>query len=701
MKDKLRSVLLNYIDNLNKNVDNLNQLLNEIETNEEKLNKVEEIYNLFIEKNERNILNFDKLSKEKYEYIIEDFKVNPELKEKTYFQEDDLSYEGVIYLVKGINEKIPLTLTDNQKEEINKFIDSLENQIEYYNKLIKESKDNIQELEYDSLDILKTHLEKYNQIVKDLDNDNYISDVEEIKVAMDKNDFLLEDVIQLLSFLLKYNAEIYENNLLIKEQKENLEILEEIEEPIEEENIEELEETEPFEESNENIEEESIDESNEKEILIEEDVHEEEKIIEDELEKTEEFDLEEINKNHDDYLINEEEKIEENIEEIEIPTEENLEEESIIDENDIPVVEEVMDDTLTSERLKEILEKNSVIYDNFEKKEELLQCEKDNLEEVLSYLKENKYINIFTQKYDILKKILLTSNIESLRKIIYIVENDLSVDKEDSKQTLNTLYLTMPAIFIDKNIENVFIDNVSFYKNLKLDLMKLYDNHREVYLADTKQLEENYQIIKKYNFNINESNVKYLLMLNNIDQKLDYYVSLKINDPLTNKEFDGNKLIKQYPAKLNTVCDTTIKRAYKAKESNRKVMGSKENSLAGEITNLKVDIINIDDEFNKKFLNNEFINISKEKVEEYKKYLSEKDYRDNIELENIKKYINENRYIINNTIISKPKFDNIYNNLRSKNVSVEEAIEFALGYNTIIEKNDFEKTKDIIIKEVK
>ena len=86
-------------------------------------------------------------------------------------------------------------------------------------------------------------------------------------------------------------------------------------------------------------------------------------------------------------------------------------------------------------------------------------------------------------------------------------------------------------------------------------------------------------------------------MLSNIAEKMDYYVESSYLDKTKDETFDGIAYINNYAVKLNSVTDETIKRLRFASENSKKVFGSKPNSLTGEITNLKVNVLELDDNY--------------------------------------------------------------------------------------------------------
>ena len=111
MQDKLEKILNIKIDAINKNIDNLNYLNEELDKNNENLDYIKGMILLF--KN-NEILNFDKISKDDFEKIL--LMIDPSISD--IFRSKTCSYEGIIYIIEGIRKSISLELTEEQNKAI-------------------------------------------------------------------------------------------------------------------------------------------------------------------------------------------------------------------------------------------------------------------------------------------------------------------------------------------------------------------------------------------------------------------------------------------------------------------------------------------------------------------------------------------------------------------------------------------------------
>ncbi len=296
---------------------------------------------------------------------------------------------------------------------------------------------------------------------------------------------------------------------------------------------------------------------------------------------------------------------------------------------------------------------------------------------------------------------LLYSNANVIDRVLKIVKDDLSVDEEDYDITLKIVINTIPSAFIYEggNYDN-FVKNIELFKNLELNLINLFDFSKEIFVADHDLIENNLATVNKYDFDINYKNAKYLLLIPHIEEKLDYYIESVYQDKTKNETFDGINYIKEYAAKLNVVTDETIKRLRYASLNGNKVFGNKPGSLAGEITNLKVNALDLNDEYLSKFFNNEFSNITPDEVREYVKLNRNStnvgDYSD--ELVALNGYRNGLRYNIEGINVSYNKVVRNYSILRSYGIDSNKALEFAMCYNLVITKDEYDRLNDLLKK---
>ena len=332
---------------------------------------------------------------------------------------------------------------------------------------------------------------------------------------------------------------------------------------------------------------------------------------------------------------------------------------------------------------------------------ELIAGNVNEYQNILDTLKDNGILEYFRDNKELLVETLLYSNMDVVDKILRIVREDLSVDDEDYGITLKIVVNTIPSIFVkeDGNYDN-FVNNVSLFKDQGINLINLFDFSKEVFVADHDSVSKNFEIINKYGFDVDYKNAKYFLLIPNIADKLDYYIESVYTDKEKGETFDGVNYIKDYAAKLNVVTDETIKRLRYATENGKKVFGSKPGSLSGEITNLKVNALDISDDYMNKFFDNEFSSLTGEEVREYIKLIHNSsnvgDYSD--ELDILNNYREGLRYNIEGIIVSYNKVARNYSILRSYGMDRNKALQFAVCYNLVITKEEYDKLNDLLEK---
>ncbi len=332
---------------------------------------------------------------------------------------------------------------------------------------------------------------------------------------------------------------------------------------------------------------------------------------------------------------------------------------------------------------------------------ELIDGDVKIYQSILDLLKERNVLDSFKKNKELLIETLLYSSNAVIDKVLTIIKEDLSVDDEDYEITRKIAINTIPSIFINEGGNyNNFIKNVELFKKLEINLINLFDFSKEIFIADHDSIENNLAIVNKYDIDITYRDAKYFLLIPNIEEKLDYYIESVYVDKSKNETFDGIKYIKEYAPKLNVVTDETIKRLRYASETGSKVFGNKPGSLTGEITNLKVHALTLSDDYLSKFFNNTFNNITSDEVREYAKLVRDSsnvgDYSD--ELDKLNPYRNGLRYVIEGINVSCNKVFRNYSVLRSYGIDNKKALEFAVCYNLIITKDEYNKLSDFLEK---
>lgn len=697
MKEELLKVLNVKLESVNNNINALNNINDMLDLEDNNLEYVDKILGIFEKEGEDQyeINNFVGLDKENFDKVM---KLMPDTTSEK-FDTNSCNYDGLVYLINGINNGISLTLTNEQEEAIKLMINGLnDKKIEYLAKIegINLAKGDLEEQDLNTLNEKKN---VYNNILDEFENDNYVSEIDEVMESINYSKVEEKDKVDMLSYLLKYNAEVYddlaanggfrENIPFHSPEVTNIEVEEEVPEevepevelPVEEETtpelpIEEPEIETPVEETSEPTFDLPIDETADLSSLIATDVE---------------------------VPVEEPVPVEENKEEVEPEVEFPVEEES--SNIDIPetVLSNLINETETNEavntvdeeELKKTLEDYHIKYDDLENKEELLTGDIENYKDILNAFKDNDLLSDVTKNEIFLKDILLNSNKDIVNEVLDIVRRDFSIDEEDFFETARITIDSMPSIFVkeDEGNFNNFIANVDFFKELNFDLISLFDFSRELLLVDNELLKKNYELVKKYDVKLETKNAKYLLALNNSVENIDYYVEAVYDDKITKKTFDGMNIVKTYPSKLDTVNDLTIKRLRYSSENGKKMFGSRENSIAGEIANLKVDVLNIPEDYMNKFFDNNFNDITNEEIESYKEMINNNtdyDFKDSSVLAELNKYRSGNRYTIAGVNVSYNKVLRNYNILINNNVDKDKALEFAVCYNLVCTKEEYE-----------
>lgn len=757
MKEELIRVLNNKLDNINSDIVSLNDLNSKINEKNEQLEFVNHVLGLFDENGNNEPMNFDKVSNEEFQRVLE---MTGEEVEKL-FNGDICNYDGLVYLISGIRSGISITLTNEQVNSIEFFIQSLIDKKKELENTIDGYKEEVSKYEISVVSELEAKKDMYISIKEDIENNEYIKNVDLIKEAIEYSNLESSRVIEILSFILQYNADLYKENKPIsniietKDEEVKEEKLVEEQEPLEDKSLDDTMQTEfHFEQINRDdlfnpI---TFDEP-EKEEVKEESVPEEFK----ELESTpfEPVTFEENDNNYSDESTSSENETVENefpnfktfdeiinnslnipsdtnyvpLTDTTLPEEDNDVELPVVepplsfdshndyeteteintidndfrdvvnDDNDYEKEEKTDDKAVSTRELHKIfgkygIEENVIL-------NELIDGDINEFQSTLDTLKDNNILDEFKKNKELLIETLLYSNTAVINRVLSIVKDDLSTDDEDYEITLKIVINTIPSIFIKEggNYDN-FISNVEVFKRLELNLINLFDFSKEVFIADNELVTRNLDIVNQYDFDIDYKNAKYFLLIPNIEEKMDYYVESVYEDKLKNETFDGIKFIKEFAAKLNVVTDVTIKRLRYASTNGSKVFGSKPGSLTGEITNLKVNTLDMNDIYLNNFFDNQFNSITPEEVREYVKLVRNStnvgDYSD--ELDKLKEYRNGLRYTIEGINVSYNKVVRNYNILRSYGIEAKKALQFAVCYNLVITKDEYNKLSDILDK---
>lgn len=744
MQDRLIKILTVKIEAINKNIDNLNYLNGELLKNNNDLDYINDKISIFKTK---DILNFDKIEKEDFEKIL--LMVDPSIKE--IFSDKTCNYQGIMYIIKGIREGISLELTANQEEAILKFIESLNVKSEELNETIQNLEESKERLPEVNLNVLEESLENYQRIVNKLRENEYLVEIEEVVDALEFSNLPIEEKIDIFSYILKYNRDIYES--MPKEEKDTTNQ----EDEFDEVKITDLnhEDTDFFEEKDFELPKFSMNKLNssedEEKVKINlNNTIDLEDIIQKIDDKIKELDAKEEKKepikdveakednnplegiNFEDFKLPESVdttiasptfKIDSNIEipkennttklnrdvfvpqdlTIDVPEEleEEKQEELKVEEPIVelpieePKIEVTTPDNLPEETLKETEE---IVADNVENKQNILETNQTILENY-------QVLDLFKEYPDIIDD-TLKLNSSNLERILEIIKNDLSLKEEEFKKTLNIILETLPGIFMNDIMATTFINDIEFFKEYKINIINLFDNYRELLIIDNNILKENYKIVTSYQLELNNDNVKYLLANKKVLDNLDYYIEAMGHEKAflgREQSFDGVEYIKKYPYKLNMITRDALMKLRYSSENNLRIYGSKPGILAGEIANPKVDILTLPNEYIDLYFDNEYEFIDRSDME---KLLIDIYNNHNIDL-NMDEYlekldklykISDLRYKINNIYLSRIKTIRIYNYLKTRSIPIKEALIIALTYHSVIKKDEYKEIEKQITK---
>ncbi len=750
MQDRLIKILTVKIEAINKNIDNLNYLNGELLKNNNDLDYINDKISIFKTK---DILNFDKIEKEDFEKIL--LMVDPSIKE--IFSDKTCNYQGIMYIIKGIREGISLELTANQEEAILKFIESLNVKSEELNETIQNLEESKERLPEVNLNVLEESLENYQRIVNKLRENEYLVEIEEVVDALEFSNLPMEEKIDIFSYILKYNRDIYEsmpkeeknitnqedefdevkitdlnhedtdffeekdfelpkfsmNKLNSSEDEEKVKInlnntidLEDIIQKIDDK-IKELDAN----TSNNSINNNELDAKEEKaepikEVEVKEDNNPLEGINFEDFKLPESVDTTiasptfkidsniEIPKENDTTKLNRDVFVPQDLT-IDVP--EELE--SIQQDGELPIeepkIEVTTPDNLPEETLKETEE---IVADNVETKQNISETNQNILENY-------QVLDLFKEYPDIIDDTLKLSS-SNLERILEIIKNDLSLKEEEFKKVLNIILETLPGIFMNDVMATTFINDIEFFKEYKINIINLFDNYRELLIIDNNILKENYKIVTSYQLELNNDNVKYLLANKKVLDNLDYYIEAMGHEKAflgREQSFDGVEYIKKYPYKLNMITRDALMKLRYSSENNLRIYGSKPGILAGEIANPKVDILTLPNEYINLYFDNEYEFIDRSDME---KLLIDIYNNHNIDL-NMDEYlekldklykISDLRYKINNIYLSRIKTIRIYNYLKTRSIPIKEALIIALTYHSVIKRDEYKEIEKQITK---
>ena len=213
MKEELLGILRVRLKFINDNIEALEKMFKSLEAEKENIKYYEDILNMFKDNDrEYNVFKFDSLDKEKFESIL----ANLPDKIKDNFTKPGCTYEGLLYLIKGINNGISLSLTEAQSTTLTEFVNAI-NDKRIENLAIAEGIEMAKnDLECDDINKLNEWKDCYNRIICRLQDNDYVANIEEVLAAVDFSKCDIDKKYDIACYLLKYNSEVYDIKKLYK-----------------------------------------------------------------------------------------------------------------------------------------------------------------------------------------------------------------------------------------------------------------------------------------------------------------------------------------------------------------------------------------------------------------------------------------------------------------------------------------------------
>ena len=327
----------------------------------------------------------------------------------------------------------------------------------------------------------------------------------------------------------------------------------------------------------------------------------------------------------------------------------------------------------------------------------------NEVDKMLQIISDNDLMDLFKNNKSIFESMLNNYNSDNLVELIKLIKENLIVKEKNTKKTFEILLEVMPILFTKSEVLESFKENIKFFKEKNINLINIFDNYRELLIMNNKSLVSNYNKVSTYGFNINSDNVKYLLYNKNVLEKLDYFIEAKgYEKGFLGKEelFDGVEYIVKNPYKINSASRDMLLKLSFASENGLKIYGNKPGILSGEISNPKVDTINITSDYLNSHFSGNYSFIDKAELISLKDQLNNLDEFDMTIDDNIAKLDanykkDELKYVFDNNTISRTKTIRIYNYLKDK-MSSRDAMIIALTFNSVLENSEYEKIVNIV-----
>ena len=341
--------------------------------------------------------------------------------------------------------------------------------------------------------------------------------------------------------------------------------------------------------------------------------------------------------------------------------------------------------------LNEVYKKNILkLKRKLEEKEVLNKTDYESVGYLLSKESDDKYSKLMSavNKYNL---ILLQGNNVSVNQVNNIEQNDDDINYNDkllSKFDVNVKKFKKeyPAFFLESyQVNNRKMD---LLEDNGIDIDEVLKHAPKLLLSPYYLLEKNMTIMKSYGFDLSceEDKSNYVVLgTGNLDLALDYFIELGYNDFI-------HKDVKNCLKNLRALIIKRIYYAYKNKINIWRIDGTNVEMLSNREKNKDYDKL-IREQATA--LDEETIDvlISKYPILEgidasHRAYIFKDSYNAAIK--------RKTELIFGNKIISRIKTYSLFKVLVDNNVNVQEALLYALSYNTILDQSEYDNLKSVV-----
>lgn len=325
-----------------------------------------------------------------------------------------------------------------------------------------------------------------------------------------------------------------------------------------------------------------------------------------------------------------------------------------------------------------------------EEKEVLNKTDYESVGYLLSKESDDKYSKLMSavNRYNL---ILLQGNNVSVNQVNNIEQNDDDINYNDkllSKFDVNVKKFKKeyPAFFLESyQVNNRKMD---LLEDNGIDIDEVLKHAPKLLLSPYYLLEKNMTIMKSYGFDLSceEDKSNYVVLgTGNLDLALDYFIELGYNDFI-------HKDVKNCLKNLRALIIKRIYYAYKNKINIWRIDGTNVEMLSNREKNKDYDKL-IREQATA--LDEETIDvlISKYPILEgidasHRAYIFKDSYNAAIK--------RKTELIFGNKIISRIKTYSLFKVLVENNVNVQEALLYALSYNTILDQSEYDNLKSVV-----